>query len=60
MYMNAPIFEEASDIDYLITNVKGEKVTEQWIVDTYNEFYKFNCKVVSDVSIPFKRYQIQR
>ena len=26
-YMNAPIFEEASDIDYLITNVEGEIVT---------------------------------
>ena len=25
--MNAPIFEEASDIDYLITNVEGEIVT---------------------------------
>ena len=35
--MNAPIFEEASDIDYLITNVEGEIVTEQWIVDTYSQ-----------------------
>lgn len=35
--MNAPVFEEAEDIDYLITNVEGEIVTEQWIVDTYSQ-----------------------
>ena len=35
--MNAPIFENADDIDYLITNVESEIVTEQWIVDTYSE-----------------------
>jgi hypothetical protein len=35
--MNAPVFEDAEDIDYLITNVEGEKVTEQWIVETYSE-----------------------
>ncbi len=35
--MNAPVFEEAENIDYLITNVEGEIVTEQWIVDTYSE-----------------------
>lgn len=35
--MNAPIFENAEDIDYLITNVEGEIVTEQWIVDTYGQ-----------------------
>ena len=34
--MSAPIFEEAEDIDYLITNVKGEIVTPQWIVETYS------------------------
>ena len=33
--MNARHFEDAEDIDYLITNVEGEIVTEQWIVDTY-------------------------
>jgi SRSO17 transposase len=33
--MNAPVFEEAEDIDYLITNVEGEIATEQWIVETY-------------------------
>ena len=35
--MNAPAFKDAEDIDYLITNVEGEKVTEQWIVETYSE-----------------------
>ena len=35
--MNASVFEEAEDIDYLMTNVEGEIVTEQWIVDTYSE-----------------------
>ncbi|MGV2827939.1 IS701 family transposase [Myxosarcina sp. GI1(2024)] len=33
--MSAPIFEDAEDIDYLLTNVEGEIVTEQWIVQTY-------------------------
>ena len=27
--MNASVFEEAEDIDYLMTNVEGEIVTEQ-------------------------------
>ncbi len=35
--MSASVFEDAEDIDYLITNIEGEKVTEQWIVDTYSE-----------------------
>ena len=35
--MNAPIFEDADDIDYLITNVQSEMVTPQWIVDAYSE-----------------------
>ncbi len=35
--MNAPAFEDAEDIDYLITNVEAEKVTEQWIVETYSQ-----------------------
>jgi hypothetical protein len=35
--MNAPVFEDAEDIDYLMTNVEGEIVTEQWIVDSYSE-----------------------
>ena len=35
--MNALVFEEAEDIDYLITNVESEIVTEQWIVNTYSQ-----------------------
>lgn len=35
--MSAPVFEDAEDIDYLITNVEGEKVTEEWIVETYGQ-----------------------
>jgi SRSO17 transposase len=35
--MSAPVFEDAEDIDYLMTNVEGEIVTEQWIVDSYSE-----------------------
>ncbi len=35
--MSEPVFEDAEDIDYLITNVEGEIVTEQWIVDSYSE-----------------------
>lgn len=35
--MNAPVFENAEDIDYLITNVEGKIVTEEWIVKTYSE-----------------------
>ena len=35
--MNAPAFEDAEDIDYLITNVEEKIVTEQWIVDTYSQ-----------------------
>ena len=34
--MNAPVFEEAEDIDYLMTNVERQIVTEQWVVDTYS------------------------
>lgn len=35
--MNAPLFEEADDIDYLMTNIEPEKVSPQWIVDTYSQ-----------------------
>ena len=34
--MSASAFEDAEDIDYLITNIEGKKVTEQWIVETYS------------------------
>ena len=35
--MSAPVFEDAEDIDYLITNFEGEIVTSQWIVETYGQ-----------------------
>jgi len=35
--MNTANYDEASDIDYLITNVDAEKGTEEWIVKTYSE-----------------------
>ena len=33
--MNAKNFENATDIDYLITNKNHEKITAEWIVHTY-------------------------
>ena len=35
--MNASTFSQATDIDYLITNVSSSIVTPQWIVDTYSQ-----------------------
>ena len=35
--MNASSFSEATDIDYFITNVDSDKVTAQWIVETYSQ-----------------------
>ena len=35
--MNADTFEEATDIDYFITNVNPTKVTPQWVVETYSQ-----------------------
>jgi transposase len=35
--MNANSFEEATDIDYFITNVDSTKVTPQWVVETYSQ-----------------------
>lgn len=35
--MNAATYDEASELDYLITNVDAEKVTEEWIVKTYSQ-----------------------
>ncbi|MEQ8754090.1 MAG: IS701 family transposase [Coleofasciculus sp. G1-WW12-02] len=35
--MNANCFEKATDIDYLITNVEKEKVTEEWVAKTYSQ-----------------------
>ena len=33
--MNQPSFEEATDIDYFLTNEEAELVTPQWVVETY-------------------------
>lgn len=35
--MNAPLFENADDIDYFITNIEPSIVTPQWVVDTYSQ-----------------------
>ena len=35
--MNASTFDEASDIDYFITNVVGSIATPEWIVTTYSQ-----------------------
>jgi len=35
--MNAPTFNEATEIDYLITNVSSFIVTPQWIIATYSQ-----------------------
>jgi len=35
--MNAPTWSEASDIDYLITNVDQLTATPEWIVTTYSQ-----------------------
>ncbi len=35
--MNAPTFEDSTDIDYFITNVDPNKVNPQWIVETYSQ-----------------------
>jgi hypothetical protein len=34
--MNASSIEDATKIDYFITNVKPSKVTPEWIVNTYS------------------------
>lgn len=35
--MNADSFENATDIDYLMTNIEESKVTAQWVVNTYSQ-----------------------
>jgi hypothetical protein len=35
--MNASTFDEASDIDYFITNVDSSTATAEWIVTTYSQ-----------------------
>jgi hypothetical protein len=37
MVINPSTFSQATDIDYLITNVSSSIVTPQWIVDTYSQ-----------------------
>jgi SRSO17 transposase len=35
--MNASSLEEATDVDYFITNVEADKVTASWVVTTYTQ-----------------------
>ena len=35
--LNAPTWEEATEVDYLITNAPREKVSAEWMVKTYSE-----------------------
>ncbi len=35
--MNASSFEEATELDYFITNVDSSKATKQWFVTTYSK-----------------------
>lgn len=35
--MNADSFEKATEVDYLITNENGKKVTEEWLVKKYSQ-----------------------
>lgn len=35
--MNAPTFEEAEEIDYLVTNVDQALVTPTWVIETYSQ-----------------------
>jgi len=35
--MNASTFDEATDIDYFLTNLDSSIVTPQWVVQTYSK-----------------------
>jgi hypothetical protein len=35
--MNAATYDEATDIDYLITNFELSRATEEWVVKTYSQ-----------------------
>ena len=37
LVMNAATYDEATDIDYLITNVELSTATEEWVVKTYSQ-----------------------
>ena len=58
--MNANSFEEATDIDYFITNIEGLKVTAEWFVRTYSQrnwvevFYR-----EAKGWLGFKEYQVR-
>ena len=56
--MNASSVDEATEIDYLITNFSGEQVTGEWIVKTFSDrnyiekFYREACAVVGLKRVP--------
>jgi len=58
--MNAPTFSEATEIDYFVTNVEVQKVTPQWIVNTYSQrnwvevFYR-----EAKGNLGFREYQVR-
>ena len=56
--MNASSIEDATEIDYFITNVKPSKVTPEWIVNTHiphnrivlwevTRQYLFNLRIIA-------------
>ena len=59
--MNAPSFELATDIDYLITNETSEKVSANWIRETYSQrnwievLKSRNQRMVGFITIPSKK-----
>lgn len=58
--MNAESLEAATDVDYLLTNVEPDRVTEKWIVETYAQrnwvevFYR-----EAKGWLGFKEYQVR-
>ncbi len=56
--MNASSQEEATEIDYLVTNEQGDKVTGEWIVKTFSQrsyiekFYREALMVARSKRIP--------
>jgi hypothetical protein len=58
--MNAESLEAATDVDYLLTNVEPDRVTEKWIVETYSQrnwvevFYR-----EAKGWLGFKEYQVR-
>ena len=59
--MNASSIEEATEIDYFITNVEASKVTSEWIVNSYSNrnwievFYREAIMMVGVKRISSKR-----